>query len=222
MSSNVQVGNFTCETLFQSFLAWRFYCLCTLAHLCCFLQKVDHHIATRWVDLLWSVAVDLHRWRRCQYLALWYPGIQHVFFFLSTVYVLWRITILTKCSWLICGDVWRCRVFKCYDFACIWWKPTMTAKIRNPGTLGSMRIEITSPVNSSRMDDRIPGHLIKQIMFWDFFYFILNSTLTTQFKTCLFFFLWHGPAKDLTKHSWIYETIIMNLESSLFQAMYSQ
>lgn len=59
------------------------------------------------------------------------------FFFLSTVYVLWRITILTKCSWLICGDVWRCRVFKCYDFACIWWKPTMTAKIRNPGTLGS-------------------------------------------------------------------------------------
>ena len=62
---------------------WRgdFFSICTLAHVCCFLQKVDHHIATRWVDLLWSVAVDLHRWRRCQYLAPWYPAIQHVFFF---------------------------------------------------------------------------------------------------------------------------------------------
>ena len=143
---------------------WRgdFFSICTLAHVCCFLQKVDHHIATRWVDLLWSVAVDLHRWRRCQYLAPWYPAIQHVFFSKHSIRTLAN-HYLDK-VYLI--DLWRCMAMSCLQM--LWFcNDSQDTQSRNSGF---MRIEIISPVNSSRMDDilRIPGHLIKQIMFWDF------------------------------------------------------
>lgn len=137
------------------------------------------------------------------------------FFFLSTVYVLWRITILTKCTWLICGDVWRCRVFRCHDFAWIWWKTNNDSQDTQSRNSGFMRIEVISPVNSLIL--RIPGHLIKQIIRISLFHFKQHSHNPVQ--NMFVFFLWHGPAKDLTKDSWIYETIIMNLESSLFQAM---
>lgn len=151
--------------------SWRgdFFCLCALAPICvAFLQKVEK-ITLQQGELTFSGQLQL----TCidgGVVSTLHCDTQRssTFFFLFTVYVLWRITILTKCTWLICGDVWRCRVFRCHDFAWIWWKTNNDSQDTQSRNSGFMRIEFISPVNPSRMDDRIPGHLIKQIMFWDF------------------------------------------------------
>ena len=114
------------------------------------------------------------------------------FFFLSTVHVLWRITILTKCTWLICGDIWRCRVFRCYDFACIADNGSQDTQSRNSG-FHEDRNHIPRELIQNGRQNPGASHWTNYVL--GFHYLILNSTLTTQFKTCLFFFLWHLPCK---------------------------
>ncbi len=256
--SNVQVGNFTCETLFQSFLVWRFFFKSALAHLDVSKNTgvlppkssiligfpiITHpfwsilggfspyfwkhpfvlllwrgwpsHCTARWVDLLRSVAVDLHRWTRGQYLALWYPAIQHMFFLSLKhkicTYIGESLSWQSALDWFV---VMSC--LQIYAFAWVL-KTHNDSQDTQSKNSGLMRIEIISPVNLPRMEDifKIQGRFtnLKQLRFGMLNGVSLNEIAPSQPSSWhVFSMAWphEGSYGTLMED----ETIILNLESS--------